>query len=77
MIHPKKYRAKDLKGKMVEGWFAVVHIPHFDRDGHQIDGFDEVPSLFNNEPGVRNEGGYWHSIKPETLEEVNDEKENE
>lgn len=72
MIHPKKYRAKDLKGKMVEGWFVVVHIPHFDRDRHQIDGFDEVPSLFNDEPGVRNKGGFWHKINPETLEEVND-----
>ena len=72
MVQPKKYRAKDLKGRTVVGWFAMTHIPHFDREGNKLEGYDEAPMIFNDEPGNRQSGGYWHKIQMDTLEEVNE-----
>jgi hypothetical protein len=72
MVQPKKYRAKDLNGNTVTGWFAELHIPNFDNHGNQIEGYEVVPSLFNDEQGERSKGGYWHTIVPDTLEEINE-----
>ena len=72
MIKPKKYRAKDLQGNLVTGWYAELHIPHYDNDiPDRVVGFDIVPSLFNDEEGERSKGGYWHTIDATSLQEIN------
>ena len=70
MIEPQKYRAKDLSGNWVTGWYALLHIPNFNGEGHKVDGYELVPSLFNDEPGERGDGGYWRTIDPDTLEPI-------
>lgn len=70
---PKKYKAKDLKGEWVTGWYVEIHIT--ETDAHdKVTGHKTVPSIFNDEPGNRNNGGYWHTIQPETLQEINEPK---
>lgn len=69
MIEPRRFMAKDLSGKWVTGWYAELHISQTDAHdmllGHKV-----VPCLFNDEPGERSKGSYWHEIRPETLQEV-------
>ena len=59
MMQPKKYKAKDLKGEWVIGWYVEIHLT--ETDAHdKVTGYKTVPSIFNDEPGNRNNGGYWH-----------------
>lgn len=73
MIQPKKYKAKDVNGDWVTGWYAELHIAETDAHDN-VTGHKVVPSLFNDEPGKRGNGGYWHTIQPETLREINEPK---
>ena len=71
---PKKYRAKDINGNTVTGWFVMLHRPIYGElyDGSQyIEDYEEIPSLFNDEQGERSKGGYWHTIVLDTLEDIN------
>jgi hypothetical protein len=74
MEKPKKYKAKDLQGNWVEGWYAELHFPHYDNDiPAKVVGYDVVPHLFfNDEKGERSDGGWWCSINPNTLQEINE-----
>jgi hypothetical protein len=70
-MRPRKYRAKDLQGKWVNGWSVELHVPHYDNDiKDRVIGFDIVPHLFNDEEGERGNGGYWHTIQQDTLQEI-------
>lgn len=62
-----RFRGKDaLTGAWVYGYYAVLHIAR--KDNHDtLLGYDEVPSIFNDEPGNRSNGGYWRSVKPDTV----------
>lgn len=62
---PRQWQAKDMEGKWVQGWYAVLHIPDTDRHDKLV-GYKRVPSIFNDEPSNRN-GSYWHTIDPSTL----------
>ena len=60
-----KFRAKSLKTrKWIFGYYAVLHIAQTDND--RLLGHDEVPSIFNDEPGNRNDN-YWKSVDPDTV----------
>lgn len=75
MEKPKKYKAKDLQGNWVTGWYAELHFPHYDNDVHdRVVGYDVVPHLFNDEKGERSNGSYWYNIDPDTLQEINEPK---
>ena len=66
---PKKYKAKDLNGEWVTGWYVEHHIT--ETDSHdKVTGYKIVPCIFNDEPGNRSNGGYWHEIQPDTLQEL-------
>lgn len=72
-MRPKKYKAKDLQGNWITGWYVELHLPHFDNDiPDRVVGYDILPSLFNDEEGERNKGVYWHTIDPNTMQEIND-----
>lgn len=62
-----KARGKDIKtGEWVSGYFAVLHIAR--KNNHdELLGYDESPHIFNDEPGQRGKGGYWHTIDEATL----------
>jgi hypothetical protein len=50
MEKPKKYKAKDMQGNWVAGWYAELHFPHYDNDiPAKVVGYDVVPHLFNDE----------------------------
>ena len=67
---PTKFRAKRASdGQWVEGWYALHHIPATDNHD-QLIGYDVVPMLFNDDPGQRGKGSFWHTIDPDTLQEV-------
>lgn len=71
MTRPKRYRAKDMQGNCVKGWYVELHLPHYDNAiPDRVVGYDIVPSLFNDEEGERSKGSYWHTIDPTTLEEI-------
>lgn len=73
MERPKKYKAKDLQGKWVKGWYVELHAPHYDNDiPDRVVGYDIIPSIFTDEEGERGKGGYWHTINPTTLQEINE-----
>lgn len=59
-----KARAKKTK-EWVEGYYAIIHVPRTGDHGEVI-GFDEIPAIFNDEPGHR-DGGYWTDVYPQTL----------
>lgn len=66
---PKKYKAKDLNGEWVTGWYVEHHLT--ETDSHdKVTGYKIVPCIFNDEPGNRSNGGYWHEIQPDTLQEL-------
>ena len=67
-MKPKQYKAKDLNGEWVHGWYVMLHEPIFDNHCMLV-GWKDTPSLFNDDPGIRHKGTYWHTIDPETLEE--------
>ncbi len=70
-MKPKQYKARDLKGNIVHGWYVEQHLPHFDNDlPYKVVGYDIVPSIFNDEDS---NDTYWHSIDITTLEEVNEQ----
>lgn len=70
---PTKYRAKQIgDGQWVEGWYVLHHFPITDSHNNVID-YEEVPMLFNDAPGVRDKGTYWHAIDPSTLEVIKEQ----
>lgn len=69
MIKQKKYKAQDLKGNWVTGWYAEMHISETDNHD-KLKGYKTIPALFNDEEGVRSKGGYWSEILPNTLQEI-------
>ena len=71
MVKPKKYKAKDVKGRWVTGWYVPLHFAIMEHD--KVVGYNIVPHLFNDEHGERSEGSYWHEIIPETLQEINEQ----
>ena len=73
-VIPKKYKAKDSNGNVVTGWFVMLHIPIYGNDHQSIIGFEEIPSIFNDEQGERSKGSYWHTIILDTMEEVNEQR---
>ena len=76
MERPKKYRAKDLNGEWVTGWYVELHLPTYDTQiPDRITGYDTVPHLFNDEQGERSKGGYWHSIDISTLTQIEEQLE--
>lgn len=61
--------AMDMSGRVVTGWYVELHQPRL--DGHdKVTGYDIVPSIFNDEE--RSNGGYWHTIDADTLQEIPD-----
>lgn len=69
---PRQYKAKNLKGEWVHGWYAVLH--QVETDHHdKVTRVREIPALFNDKPGERPRSGYWQYIDPETLEEMEEE----
>lgn len=62
-----RFRGKDAKtGEWHYGYYATLHIAR--KDNHDVLlGYDEIPSIFNDEPGERSKGGFWHTVKPETV----------
>lgn len=70
---PCRCRAKQVKdGKWIVGWFVMHHIAKTDRHDN-LEGYEEVPMLFNDAPGVRDKGTYWHAIDPSTLEVIKEQ----
>ena len=66
---PIRFKARSKKdGKWVEGYYAILHEPHYDRDEHGWTPvwFDPYPSIFNNEEGHRDDH-YWTDVYPQTL----------
>lgn len=63
---PRQFKAKNLKGKEVHGWFVMLH-NHISDDHYNIIGYKDVPALYNDEPGNRS-GLYWEYIDIDTLE---------
>lgn len=61
-----RYKAKDLHGKWVDGYFAILHIPEFDEHDNQLMGLTPSYEIFNDEIGSR-KGGYWTTINKDTL----------
>lgn len=61
-----RFRGQDAKtGKWIYGYYATLHIAR--KDNHDVLlGYEEIPSIFNDEPGNRN-GPYWHTVKPDTV----------
>lgn len=67
-MRPSKCKAKDLNGEWVTGWYVEHHIT--ETDSHdKVTGYKTIPCIFNDEPGNRGNGGYWHEIQPDTLQE--------
>lgn len=61
-----RFKARAKKNKeWVEGYYAIIHAPYYG-DENEVIGFDEFPSIFNDEPGHRY-GGYWVDVYPQTL----------
>lgn len=66
-----RFKARAKKNKeWVEGYYAIIHAPHYG-DENELIGFDEFPSIFNDEPGHR-DGGYWVDVYPQTLCQMTD-----
>lgn len=62
-----RFRGKDaLTGEWIEGYFAIHHIARMDNHDKLL-GHDETPCIFNDEPGQKSKGCYWHQVKPETV----------
>lgn len=62
-----RFRGKDIKtGEWIEGFYAPLHIAMTDNHD-KVTGFKEIPSIFNDEPGERSKGGYWHTVDPNTV----------
>lgn len=61
-----KFRGKDaMTGVWVYGYYAVLRIAR--KGNHDtLPGYDEVPSIFNDESGERSKGGWWYEIDPDT-----------
>lgn len=73
-MKPKRYKAKDKNGAWVVGWYVELHLPRYDdKIPERVIGYNVIPSLFNDEEGVRSKGCYWHTIDPNTMQEVNDD----
>lgn len=54
-----RYRGKDLKtGEWVYGYFCKQHIPDEMSEGQ----YQTAYVIFNDEPGHRHKGGYWHEV---------------
>lgn len=69
MYFPSRYKAQDIQGKVVEGYFVMLNVPIFGDHGDVI-AFRQVPHIFNDSPGVREKGCYWHEIRFDTLREI-------
>ena len=63
---PRQFKAKNLKGKEVHGWFVMLHDPIFD-DHCKVIGFKDIPALYNDEPAWRG-NCFWQHIDIDTLE---------
>jgi hypothetical protein len=62
-----KFRGKDIKtGEWVEGFYAMHHVPETDNHD-KVTGFKEIPCIFNDEPGQRSKGSYWHEVDPDSV----------
>ena len=62
-----RFRGKDIKtGEWVECFYAMHHVPETDNHD-KVTGFKEVPSIFNDEPGQRSKGSYWHEVDPASV----------
>ena len=62
-----KFRAKETEtGEWIYGYYTTLHVAR--KNSHdKLLGYDEVPSIFNDEPGNRQKGGYWHNVDPLTV----------
>lgn len=70
MDKPKKYRAVDMiTGEMICGWYVEIYLQVMDTHDRLI-GYTIKHCIFNDEPGRRSYGSYWHEIDPETLREL-------
>ena len=63
-----KFRGQQKDGRWVFGYYAPYHVPVQDEHCNPK-GLMEVPAIYNDEPGERNNGGYFKDIIPETLGE--------
>ena len=70
MEKPSRYKAKDIHGDWVVGWYVELHMARTDKHDNVI-GFDVIPSIYNDEPGCR-KGCHWHTIKADTLQRVSE-----
>lgn len=62
-----RFRGKDaLTGEWTEGYFAIHHIANLDNHDKLLD-YTEEPCIFNDEPGQKSKGSYWHKVEPETV----------
>ena len=62
-----RFRGKDTKtGAWIEGYYATLH-PAIEGNHGSVLGYGESHNIFNDEPGKRNEGGYWHVVDAKTV----------
>lgn len=62
-----RFRGKEIStGEWIEGYFVPLHSPKYDTHDKLL-GYDEIYGIFNDEPGYRSKGSYWHYIVPDTL----------
>lgn len=67
-----RFKARAKKNKeWVEGYYAIIHAPHYG-DENELIGFDEFPSIYEEDvPGIRY-GGHWVDVYPQTLCQMTD-----
>ena len=70
MNTPKMYKAKDLMGNVVTGYFVMLHMPNFAEHGEYVSGYTEKPHLFDDGGCDRTDSSFWHEIDISTLEPV-------
>lgn len=65
------FRAREIKtGKLIVGYYAVLHLPEFDKDNPDKKvGYSEKYCIFNDTDN-RSNGSYWHDIDIDTLEMI-------
>lgn len=72
-IRPRNiiFRAREQKtGKLITGYYAVLHTPIFDRNNpDKATGYTAQHCIFND-LDHRFAGSYWHDIDEDTLEMI-------
>ena len=63
-----RFRGKDARtGEWRYGHYVVQHMPDPADEGGPSRQFQHVHAIFNDEPGIRQQGGYWHEVLYNTV----------